>query len=114
MTQIDTKVPRYSVIGKPQRALLVTCESTASCGPARLLLDGPHSRHDRFVIDVASGHFGEQTDDKCEMDRDFASLLVVRNRVGLHAYEVSKALDAEARLVQLTKEIFVGHRPIFS
>ena len=48
------------------------------------------------------------------MDGDFTPLFIVGNRGGLHAYEISKALDTEARLVELTKKIVVGHGGIKS
>ena len=56
--------------------------------------------------------FSEKTGDQCEMDRDFSPLLIVGNRVGLHTYEVSKALDTETRLVQFSKKIVIGHGAI--
>lgn len=58
---------------------------------------------------MTSGHFSEKTGDQCEMNGNFASFPIVGNRVRLHAYDVSKTLDTEACLAQLTQEIIVGH-----
>jgi hypothetical protein len=63
---------------------------------------------------MVSGHLGEKAGNQCKMNGDFASLLIIGNRGRLYAYEVSKALHAEARLVQFTKKIVVGHGAIGS
>lgn len=114
MTPPETNVPWCLVICESQHGLLVACKPSTDCGTTRPLLDGLYSRHDRLVVDMVSRHFSEKACDQRKMNRDFASLLIVGNRVGLHAHEVSKASDSEARLAQLAKKIVIGHSPIRS